>query len=66
MFTSTYIDSPIVQVDVFDSKGVYQRAFGANETLRYGQFQDDMVWLLNENEEGIPQLNRFRYLFERK
>ncbi len=66
VFTSTYIDSPDVQVDVFDSKGVYQRAFRANEALRYGQFQDGMVWLLSENEAGVPQLNRFRYLLEKK
>ena len=66
VFTSTYIDSPYVQVDVFDSKGVYLRAFRANEKLRYGQFQDGMVWLLSENEEGVPQLNRFKYSLERK
>lgn len=65
VFTSTYIDSPIVQVDVFDSKGVYQRAFKANETLRNGQFHDGTVWLLSENEEGVPQLNRSRYTFRK-
>ena len=64
VFTSTYVDSPFVQVDVFDMDGIYIRAFKADESLRWGCFQDDTVWQLKENEEGVPQLIRSRYWVE--
>jgi len=65
VFTSTFIDSPIVQVDVFDAAGVYQRAFAAELALSWAEYQGSTVWQLKENDEGIPLLVRSRYWIDR-
>ena len=65
VFTSTYVDSPVVQVDVFDAAGVYQRAFAAELALSWANYQESTVWQLKENDEGIPQLVRSRYWLDK-
>ncbi len=65
IFTSTYIDTPLVQIDVFNPDGEYLRALKADESLRWAQFQGDTVWQLLENEDGIPQFVRSRYWYDK-
>ncbi len=65
VFTSTYTDSTIVQVDVFNPDGVYTRSFLADEAWSRARFTPDgYAWRLAEDEDGVPRLTHYRYRFE--
>ncbi len=64
VFTTTYIDSPLVRVDVFDMDGVYQQAFVANENLITAIIEGDHLWRTADTEDGVPQLIRSRFKLE--
>lgn len=64
VFTEAYIDSPLVQVDVFDNQGTYVSAFIADVKLERAIIENGYLWLATETEEGVPQLVKYRYRIE--
>ena len=66
VFQSAWIDSPLVQVDVFDGDGVFQRAFLADRRLRGMPIGRDHLWRSDVAEDGSPLLIYSRYWFEER
>ncbi|GAF72172.1 unnamed protein product, partial [marine sediment metagenome] len=66
VFQSAYIDSPLVQVDVFDSDGVFVRAFLADRSLQGMPIGRDHLWSSDTAADGSPLLIYSRYWFEDK
>lgn len=61
VFTTVEVDSPLVQVDVFNPKGVFIRAFSADASLRYARISRDTMWRLDETSDGFPKLVRSKF-----
>ncbi len=61
VFTKAWVDSPMVQVDVFSNEGVYERAFLADVTLAGLPFAADHVYRVGKAENGAPLIVRSRY-----
>ncbi|MFC1529124.1 hypothetical protein ACFL6R_00225 [Gemmatimonadota bacterium] len=61
VFTTNSVDTLNVQVDVFDSAGVYLRAFAADPELRHALISETDIWRLDETPDGFPQLIRSLY-----
>jgi hypothetical protein len=66
VFQSAWIDSPLVQVDVFSDEGVFERSFLADRRLRGMPIGRDHLWRSGEAEDGSPLLIRSRYWFEER
>ncbi len=66
VFQSAWIDSPLVQVDVFSEDGVFERSFLADRSLRGMPIGADHLWRSDEAEDGSPLLIRSRYWFEER
>ena len=64
VFTSTYIDSPLVQVDVFTPEGRYVRAFLADKRLKDMEIGADHLYKSDTTENGSPVLIRCSYYIE--
>ncbi len=64
VFQSAYVDSPLVQVDVFDRNGVFVRAFLADRSLNGMPIGRDHLWRGDIAEDGSPLLIYSRYWFE--
>jgi len=64
VFTSISVDSQNVQVDVFNSAGVYLKAFVADLELRDALISETDIWRLDETPDGFPLLIRSRYHIE--
>lgn len=56
VFTSAYIDSPLVQVDVFDDEGIYRRTFLADRRLRNVPIGPGFLYRTDVAEDGSPLL----------
>ncbi len=61
VFTSAYVDSPLVQVDVFSPDGEYLRAFLADRRLREMPIGSGYLYRSDFAEDGSPLLIRSRY-----
>lgn len=61
VFTKAWVDSPMVQVDVFSEEGIYERAFLANVALAGFPFAADHVYRVDKAEDGAPLLVRSRH-----
>ncbi len=61
VFMEAWVDSPYVQVDVFDEEGIYQRAFLADAALAGIPFADDHVYRFDTAESGAPLIIRSKY-----
>ncbi len=61
VFTRAWVDSPMVQVDVFDREGTYVQAFLADIALGGLPFAPDHVYRSDTAEDGAPLLVRSRY-----
>ncbi|MFC1629540.1 hypothetical protein ACFL3H_10585 [Gemmatimonadota bacterium] len=66
VFQSAWVDSPLVQVDVFDEEGIFQRAFLADRSLRGMPIGLDHLWRSDVAEDGSPLLIYSRYWFEER
>ncbi|MFC1529918.1 hypothetical protein ACFL6R_04280 [Gemmatimonadota bacterium] len=64
VFQTAWVDSPLVQVDVFNEDGVFKRAFLADRRLRGMPIGAEHLWRSDEAEDGSPLLIRSRYWFE--
>jgi len=64
VFTSAYIDSPMVQVDVFNPSGEYVRAFLADGRLKNMPIGADFLYKTDTIESGSPILVRCSYHIE--
>jgi len=61
VFTTVEVDSPMVQVDVFNAEGIYQSSFSADASLRHARISGDVLWRLDETSDGFPVLIQSRY-----
>ncbi|MFC1545344.1 hypothetical protein ACFL44_01490 [Gemmatimonadota bacterium] len=66
VFQSAWVDSPLVQVDVFNAEGIFERAFLADRRLRGMPIGENHLWRSGEAEDGSPLLIRSRYWFEER
>jgi hypothetical protein len=66
VFTSAYVDSPLVEVDVFNLEGEFRRAFLADRGLRRYPIEKSFLFRTELAEDGSPLLIRSRYWFEEK
>ncbi len=65
-FTQAYIDSPLVEVDVFDEEGVFIRAFLADKALMRFPIRGDLILRPMEAEDGSPLLVLSRWWIEQR
>ncbi|MFC1529128.1 hypothetical protein ACFL6R_00245 [Gemmatimonadota bacterium] len=65
-FTSAYVDSPFVEVDVFDENGTFTRAFLAPKHLRTYPIMGDLILRPDEAEDGSPLLILSRWWIEER
>ena len=61
VFSRAWVDSPMIQVDVFTENGIYERAFLADVALAGYPFESDHVYRADAAEDGSPLLMRSRH-----
>ena len=65
VFTSTWVDSPLVQIDVFTAEGKYVRAFLADRSLSGAWIGGGIIVRGATAVDGSPLLVKSKYSFDR-